>query len=115
MRGRLESALRAAALVAVIVGLVLLVLNPPELAGMGDAVALLAGGLAIALVTAWGIVALIGHEMPEPEFRRLVDRSDVLAAMPPPEYPPSEFDELVIEALDDLPRAVPARCYRRRP
>ena len=46
---------------------------------------------------------LAGEEMPEPEFRRLVDRSEALAALPPPDRPPSEFDELVIEALDELP------------
>jgi predicted Zn-dependent protease with MMP-like domain len=48
-------------------------------------------------------VVAIGEEMPEPEFRRLVDRSEALAALPPPDHPPSEFDELVMEALDDLP------------
>ena len=41
--------------------------------------------------------------MPEPEFRKLVDRSEALAAMPAPDYPPSEFDLLVIEAIDNLP------------
>jgi predicted Zn-dependent protease with MMP-like domain len=95
--------LRAAALSAFIAGLLLLLLNPPSLSGVGDLVALLAGALAIVLVTAWAIVALIGKEMPEPEFRRLVDRSDALAALPPPERPPSKFDELVMQALDDLP------------
>jgi predicted Zn-dependent protease with MMP-like domain len=48
-------------------------------------------------------VLLIGEETPEPEFRKLVDRSEALAKLPPPESPPSEFDELVVEALDDLP------------
>jgi predicted Zn-dependent protease with MMP-like domain len=48
-------------------------------------------------------VAMIGKEMPEPEFRRLVDRSETLASLPPPDRPPSEFDELVMQALDDLP------------
>jgi predicted Zn-dependent protease with MMP-like domain len=46
---------------------------------------------------------MIGREMPEPEFQRLVHRSEALAALPPADRPPSEFDELVIEALDDLP------------
>ena len=87
--------LRAAAFTAFITGLVLLFLNPPSLAGVGDLVALLAGALAIVLVTAWLTVTLIGREMPEPEFRRLVDRSEALASMPPPDEPPSEFDELV--------------------
>ena len=95
--------LRAAALIAFLTGLVLLLLNPPSFGGAGDLVAILAGVVAIILVTAWATVALIGKEMPEPEFRRLVDRSDALAALPPPDQPPSEFDELVMEALDDLP------------
>jgi predicted Zn-dependent protease with MMP-like domain len=95
--------LRAAALTAFLAGLLLLLLNPPSLGGLGDLVALLAGALAIMLVTAWVTVALIGKEMPEPEFRRLVDRSEALASLPPPENPPSEFDELVMRALDGLP------------
>jgi predicted Zn-dependent protease with MMP-like domain len=95
--------LRAAALCAFILGLVLLLLNPPSLGGLGGLVALLAGAVAIVLVTAWVTVTLIGREMPEPDFRRLVDRSEALASLPPPDRPPSEFDELVMQALDDLP------------
>ena len=103
MREILGPPLRAAALTAFIVGLVLLFLHPPSFAGVGGLVALLVGAVAIVLLTAWVTVALIGKEMPEPEFRRLVDRSEALAALPPPDRPPSEFDELVMEALDDLP------------
>jgi hypothetical protein len=95
--------LKAAALVAFLTGLVLLLLNPPSFGGMGDLVTILAGVVAIVLLTAWATVALIGKEMPEPEFRRLVDRSDALAALPPPDHAPSEFDELVMQALDELP------------
>jgi predicted Zn-dependent protease with MMP-like domain len=103
MREVLGPPLRAAALTALIAGLVLLLLNPPSFGGLGELVAILAGALALVLITAWATVALIGKEIPEPEFRRLVDRSDALASLPPPEQPPSEFDELVIEALDELP------------
>ncbi|MGH2993048.1 MAG: metallopeptidase family protein [Solirubrobacterales bacterium] len=85
------------------IGLVLMVMNPPSLAGLGDLLALLLGAVAIVLVTAWATVALIGNEMPEPDFRRLVDRSEALGSLPPPDQPPSEFDELVVQALDDLP------------
>jgi predicted Zn-dependent protease with MMP-like domain len=95
--------LRAAAISAFIAGLILLLLNPPSLAGVGGLLALLAGAVAIVLATAWATVLAIGKEMPEPEFRRLVDRSEALASLPPPDHPPSEFDELVMEALDDLP------------
>jgi predicted Zn-dependent protease with MMP-like domain len=103
MREILGPPLRAAAISAFIAGLVLLLLNPPSLAGVGGLLALLAGAVAIVLATAWATVAAIGKEMPEPEFRRLVDRSEALASLPPPDYPPSEFDELVMQALDDLP------------
>jgi predicted Zn-dependent protease with MMP-like domain len=103
MREILGPPLRAAAVAAFIVGLALLLLNPPSLSGLSELLALLAGAVAIVLVTAWGVVALTGKEMPEGEFRRLEDRSDQLAALPPPDRPPSAFDELVMQALDDLP------------
>jgi predicted Zn-dependent protease with MMP-like domain len=95
--------LRAAALVAFLAGLAVLVLNPPSFGGLGDLLTVLAAATAIVVVTAWATVALIGKEIPEPEFRRLVDRSDALASLPPPDREPSEFDELVMRALDDLP------------
>ncbi|HZA58775.1 MAG: hypothetical protein K0S15_73 [Solirubrobacterales bacterium] len=95
--------LRAAALTALLTGLVFFLLNPPSLAGLEDLLTLLFGAAAIILVTAWVTTVLIGDEMPEPDFRRLVDRSELLASLPPPDYPPSEFDELVIQALDGLP------------
>jgi predicted Zn-dependent protease with MMP-like domain len=103
MREILAPPLRAAAFAAFLAGLLLLVFNPPSFSGVGNLIAVLAGALAVALITAWITVRLIGNEMPEPEFRRLVDRSDALAALPAPDTPPSEFDELVMQALDDLP------------
>jgi predicted Zn-dependent protease with MMP-like domain len=95
--------LRAAALTAFLLGLGVLVLNPPSLAGLEDLLSILAGAAAIIFVTAWLTVLATGKEMPDPEFRRLVDRSEVLASMPPPDRPPSEFDALVMDALDELP------------
>jgi predicted Zn-dependent protease with MMP-like domain len=103
MREIFEGPVRAAAGAAFFAGLVYLLLNPPSFAGVGDLIAIVAGALAIAMLAAWITVRLIGNEMPEPDFRRLVDRSEALAALPPPDFPPSRFDELVIEALDDLP------------
>jgi predicted Zn-dependent protease with MMP-like domain len=103
MKDSLGPPLRAAALTAFVVGVLLLLLNPPDLAGLGGLVTIIAVAAAVILVTAWVTVLLIGKEMPEPEFRRLVDRSEALAALPPPDNPPSEFDELVMEALDGLP------------
>lgn len=103
MREILGPPLRAAAITAFVAGLALLLLNPPSFAGLGDLVVMLVGAIAFVLAAAWAIVALIGNEMPEPEFRRLVDRSEALALLPPPDQPPSKFDALVMEALDDLP------------
>ncbi len=103
MREAFGPPLRAAAMTAFIAGLLLLFLNPPSLAGLEELLSLLAGALAIVLVTAWVTTALIGQEMPEPEFRKLEDRSDALGSLPPPERAPTEFDELVIRALDELP------------
>ena len=95
--------LRAAALTALIAALAWFLLDPPSLEGVGSLLTILLAAAVIILVTAWATTALAGEEMPEHEFRRLVDRSDSLAQLPPPEQPPSQFDELVMEALDDLP------------
>jgi predicted Zn-dependent protease with MMP-like domain len=103
MRDIFRPPLRAAAITAFIVGIALLLLNPPSLAGLRDLLLLLVGAVGFVLLAAWATVALIGQEMPEPEFRRLVDRSEALASLPPPDRPPSEFDALVMQALDDLP------------
>jgi len=103
VREALGPPLRAAALTALIVGLIVLLINPPSLGGLDDLMVLIVGAVAIALLTAWLTVAMIGKEMPEPDFQRLVHRSEALAALPPPDHPPTEFDELVMEALDDLP------------
>ena len=103
MREILGPPLRAAGITAFIGGLALLLLNPPSFAGLGDLVVMLVGAIAFVLAAAWVTVALIGTEMPDPEFQRLVDRSEALALLPPPDEPPSEFDALVMQALDDLP------------
>jgi predicted Zn-dependent protease with MMP-like domain len=103
MREILAPPLRAAVATAFIAGVALLLLNPPSLGGLGGLLTIMALGAAIVLVTAWLTTVMIGKELPEPEFRRLVDRSEALASLPPPELPPREFDELVVAALDDLP------------
>jgi predicted Zn-dependent protease with MMP-like domain len=112
MRETFGPPLRAAAVCAFVTGVVLLLLNPPSLSGLRGLLALLVGAVAIVLVTAWATVALIGRERPEPEFWRLVDRSEALASLPPPERPPSEFDELVMQALDDLPKRLRELLHR---
>jgi predicted Zn-dependent protease with MMP-like domain len=86
-----------------LVGLAIVVLQPPDLDGLERLLSILAGAGLIVVIAAWAVVRLSGETMPEPEFRRLVDRSEALASLPPPAAPPSDFDELVIAALDELP------------
>jgi predicted Zn-dependent protease with MMP-like domain len=103
MRELLLPPLRATAFAAFIAGCLLLFLNPPSFAHLGGLMTIVVGAVAIMLITAWVTTLMIGREMPEPEFRKLVDRSEALAALPAPDYPPSEFDLLVIEAIDNIP------------
>jgi predicted Zn-dependent protease with MMP-like domain len=87
------------------VGLLLLFLNPPSLSGAEGMAAIVGGGLALALLTAWAFVAMSGRDsMPEHEFERLVRRSEELAREPDLRATISEFDLLVSDAIDDLPR-----------
>lgn len=120
MKETLGPSLRAAALVAFLTGLFMALLDPPSLDGTGGLLLWLAGAIGFVLVIAWAIVKLIGEEMPEREFRQIVERSEALAKLPPPDQAPSEFDELVIAAIDDLPerfqevlREVPIVVSRR--
>ena len=104
MRDALAAPLKAAAATAFIVGVVLLLLNPPSLSGAGGLVALLVGALALILLTAWATVALIGREaMSEHEFERIVRRSEELAREPGLAAQATEFDLLVADAIDRLP------------
>ena len=96
--------LKAAAIAGFTVGTLLFLLNPPSLAGAEDLLTLLGGAIALILLTAWATVALMGDDGPdEREFEQIVRRSETLARMPPPEAPPTEFDMLVVDAIDRLP------------
>ena len=103
MRDAFRAPLRAAAIAAFTVGTLLFLVNPPSLSGAEDLIALLGGALALVLLTAWATVALMGDGPDEREFERIVRRSEAMARMPPPERPPSEFDTLVVDAIDRLP------------
>lgn len=103
MRESFGPPLRAAALTALLAGLLLLLLNPPSLGGLTNLLTILAGAAMIVIITAWATVALIGREIPEEDFRALEERSEELADMPPPDRVPTEFDEMVMSALDELP------------
>jgi predicted Zn-dependent protease with MMP-like domain len=99
-RGPVAAALAAAFLV----GLLLLFLNPPSLSGAGGMAVIVGSALLLLLVTAWATVALTGRDgMSEPEFERLVRRSEELAREPGLRAGTTEFDLLVAEAIDGLP------------
>lgn len=88
---------------AFLVGLGVLLLDPFSLGRLGGLMAWIAGGIGVVVAAALGAM-LLGHgEMPEEEFRRIAQRSDLMARMPPGQEQPSEFEELVIEAIDRLP------------
>jgi len=96
--------LRAAATAAFVVGLLLLMLNPPSLSGAEDLVSLLAGALALIIATAVVTVWLTERDsMSEQEFERLVERSEILARRPEAALEQNEFDTLVADAIDELP------------
>ncbi|MEA2349948.1 MAG: hypothetical protein QOG86_889 [Thermoleophilaceae bacterium] len=100
----LRPILRAAAIAAFTVGLLLLLLNPPSLSGAGGLAAILVAATALVLLGAWLTVALIGRDaVSEDEVDRLVERSERLARLPAPDREPTEFDVLVADAIDGLP------------
>jgi hypothetical protein len=79
----LRSILRAAAVAAFTVGLLLVLLNPPSLSGAGGLLTILAAVVAFVLLIGWATVALMGSDGPsEEEMERLIRRSEELAASP---------------------------------
>jgi predicted Zn-dependent protease with MMP-like domain len=104
VREALAAPLKAAAATAFLVGVLLVLLNPPSLSGAGGLMAVVAGGIALMLFTAWATVALTGRDaMSEPEFERIVRRSEELAREPALAAQATEFDLLVADAIDQLP------------
>jgi predicted Zn-dependent protease with MMP-like domain len=96
--------LRAAAITAFVMGTVAVLLQPPSLSGTGGLLALLAGAVALVLVTAWLTVLLMGRQsMGEQEFERLVRRTEELAREPGLAQEATEFELLVADAIDRLP------------
>jgi predicted Zn-dependent protease with MMP-like domain len=95
---------KAALAAAFFVGLLLLLLNPPSLSGAEGMAVIVGGALLLLLGTAWMTVALTGRDgMSEPEFERLVRRSEELGRDPDLRAETTEFDLLVAEAIDRLP------------
>jgi predicted Zn-dependent protease with MMP-like domain len=87
-----------------VVGLLLVAVKPPSLSGAEGLLRWTAGGLALFLLTAWASVALSGdQDMNEPEFERLVRRTEELARDPDLARAATEFELMVAEAIDRLP------------
>ena len=103
-----RSILRAAAIAAFTVGLLLMLLNPPSLSGAGGLLTTIVGALALVLLATWATVAMMGRQsMSEREFDRLVEHSEELARRPPRgEGEQTEFERLVAAAIDELPEEV---------
>lgn len=100
----IRSILRAAAIAAFTVGLLLMLLNPPSLSGAGGLLTTIAGAVALVLFAAWGTIALMGRpSMSEREFDALVERSEELALRPREAEAATEFELLVADAIDRLP------------
>jgi predicted Zn-dependent protease with MMP-like domain len=105
--------LRAAATAAFVVGLLLLMLNPPSLSGAEDLISLVAGAVALMIATAVVTVWLTERDsMSEREFERLVERSEELADAPQAALEQNEFESLVAEAIDELPEEFRAALER---
>ena len=104
MRDALAAPLKAAAGAAFIVGLLLFLLNPPSLSGAEGLATVIAAGLLLMLLAAWATVGLMGGDsISEPEFERIVRRSEELAREPAGAAGTSDFDLLVADAIDRLP------------
>jgi predicted Zn-dependent protease with MMP-like domain len=98
------SILRAAAAAALAVGILLFLLNPPELSGAGRLATTAVAAAVFILLTGWATVALMGRDGPtEAEFERVVVRSEQLARSPQLASDATEFELLVADAIDDLP------------
>jgi predicted Zn-dependent protease with MMP-like domain len=101
----LKPVLRAGAVAAFSVALLVFFLNPPSLSGASGLLVLAVGAVALTLLAAWATVLLIGRDAPsEEEFERLVRRSEELALIAPGlSDDGSRFDALVRDAIDRLP------------
>jgi predicted Zn-dependent protease with MMP-like domain len=104
VRDTVGPALRAAGITASVAAVAYLLLRPPSFTGAAALALLLTGGLVLVLLTAWVTVRLAGtRSMSEPEFERLVRRSEELGRSLRLAREASEFEHLVAEAIDRLP------------
>ena len=102
MGERLAPVTRIIISAAFFVGLGIMLLDPfswGRLSGLGAVI-----GISLGVIVAAALMAmLLGRgEMPEEEFRRIAERSELMARMPAGQMQPSEFEELVIQAIDEF-------------
>jgi predicted Zn-dependent protease with MMP-like domain len=104
MRHLLRPTLGGLTIIASVAGVTVLLLNPPSLSGAEDLLVIVAVAVALVLLSAWATVTLLGRDaMSEPEFERVVERSERLADDPASPEPGEAFDQLVADAIDRLP------------
>ena len=89
---------------ALLTALITIALDPFSLSHISGMAMLIAGAAVFVLLAAWAATLFSRGEMPEEEFRRIVERSETLAAMPPDDREASEFEEYVVDAIDALPK-----------
>lgn len=106
MGERFSSTARIILTSAFLVGLGVLLLDPFSLGRVTGLAAVFVGALAVVVAAALGAMLLGLGEMPEEEFQRISKRSELLSTLPPGQLQPSEFEEAVIEAIDQLPPEV---------
>jgi predicted Zn-dependent protease with MMP-like domain len=103
MSDRLAPSARIVVSVAFLIGLGIMLLDPFSWGRITGLAAVIAGGVGVVVAAALAATLLGRGEMPEEEFRRMAERSELMARMPPGQMQPSEFEEAVIEAIDELP------------
>jgi predicted Zn-dependent protease with MMP-like domain len=103
MSERLAPSARITITVAFLIGLAILVFDPFTWGHVSGTLRLLGGAVGVILITALVAMLLGRGEMPEAEFRRISERSELMSRMPIGQAQPSEFEEIVIEAIDELP------------
>lgn len=100
----MREVLRAAATASFIVGVVLMLVNPPSLSGAEDLITIILVAVAIVLVTAWITVSLMGGGAEEERrYEQMVQRSESLARGPAYAREADAFEALVSDAMDRLP------------
>lgn len=100
---RLSTASRFVVIGAFLAGLGVMLLDPFSFGRLGGLAAWVGGGVGVVVVAALGAMLLGRGGMPEEEFQRIARRSERMARMPAEGGEPSEFDRLVVEAIDRLP------------